>query len=185
MEWDKAKHIELNEKYHKSQGCYDIHEIQQIGFRLADKLGHDKVYAVNWEGRMTNEDMGKLHNTILNTYPEVLKKVASLQETIPSISKGSPLLTSYQELNNERLIAQMEELYWSFACVQDENGGRIGIEFLNKWLEREMMIFKNIIDITDDASDERILLLIGSDHLWSLKMLFEKNGWDVILPFAD
>ena len=59
----------------------------------------------------------------------------------------------------------------------------IGFDFLNKWLERELMIFKNIVEKSN--SNDRILLLIGSDHLWMLRKLFEGNGWKVINPFAS
>lgn len=47
------------------------------------------------------------------------------------------------------------------------------------------MIYKNIIDILSYDTDERILLLIGSDHLWMLRKLFEGSEWKVIFPFSN
>ncbi|RLL40126.1 hypothetical protein D8M04_19490 [Oceanobacillus piezotolerans] len=53
--------------------------------------------------------------------------------------------------------------------------------FLDKWMERELAIFKNIVDTCN--TEDRILLIIGSDHLWLLRELSEGNGWKVINPF--
>ncbi|XXM70815.1 DUF5694 domain-containing protein [Lysinibacillus sphaericus] len=50
VEWGKSADKELNLKYRKSNGDFSIDEIQQIGFRLAKKLNHKNVYAVNWTG---------------------------------------------------------------------------------------------------------------------------------------
>ncbi|WP_079478896.1 DUF5694 domain-containing protein [Halobacillus salinus] len=50
VEWEMSKEKELNIEYKKSKGDYSIDEIQQIGFRLAKKLNHEKVYAVNGQG---------------------------------------------------------------------------------------------------------------------------------------
>jgi Family of unknown function (DUF5694) len=75
-------------------------------------------------------------------------------------------------------------MYLSFVAVEDDKGDMIGVNFLNKWSERELlMIYKNIVEIVSDHADERILLVIGSDHLWMLRKLFEGIGWDVINPF--
>ncbi|WP_353733558.1 DUF5694 domain-containing protein [Rossellomorea vietnamensis] len=51
-------------------------------------------------------------------------------------------------------------------------------------MEREYKIYKNISEVPASEGDERILLLIGSDHLWMLKTLFEGSGWRVLLPFS-
>lgn len=185
LEWDAGAHDQLSGKFIHADGQYEIHEIEQIGFRLAKKLGQKLVYAVDWDAGISNEDMIKLNSAIQNTYPEVLKSMESVQGKFPLLSEESHLQNSYQQLNSRSLLEELEKLYWSFAVIQDDTGDRIGIEFLKKWLEREMMIYKNIEDLTGDEAGERIFLLIGSDHLWGLKMLFEKNGWNVIMPFGD
>ena len=44
------------------------------------------------------------------------------------------------------------------------------------------MIFKNVVDVYGEG--DRLLLLVGGDHIWMLKSLFEGGGWKVINPFA-
>ena len=50
--------------------------------------------------------------------------------------------------------------------------------------ERIREMFKNIIEVSSIDSADRILLVIGGDHLWMLRKLFEGMGWDVINPFS-
>ncbi|WP_419181301.1 DUF5694 domain-containing protein [Fictibacillus nanhaiensis] len=52
-------------------------------------------------------------------------------------------------------------------------------------MERELRICKNLVDILTNQEDECVMLLIGSDHLWMLKKLFEGSGWKVTNPFVN
>jgi Family of unknown function (DUF5694) len=183
LEWEITQNEELNDKYKYSGVSEEIDEIQQIGFRLAKKLFHDRVYAVNWAGHLTQEDMINLNNTIQHSYPKILNTMNSLQGSTPEISSVKKLIQSYKELNERKYTEVLEKMYLSFVEVEDDKGDLIGVNFLNKWSERELIIFKNIAEIASDHSDERILLVIGSDHLWMLRKLFEGIGWDVINPF--
>jgi Family of unknown function (DUF5694) len=185
LEWDVSQNEKLNEEYKNSDGRYLIDEIQQIGFRLAKRMQHDKVYGVNWAGYLTQKDMETLNNTIQSSYPEILNTMGTFGGNTPEISSDIKLIGSYQRLNNRVYINELEKMYLSFVVVQDDKDEMVGFNFLNKWLERELMIFKNIFETTSDNSDERILLVIGSDHLWMLTKLFEGNGWNVINPFSN
>ena len=183
VEWEASKDKDLNIEYKKSDRDYLIDEIQQIGFRLAKKLNHEKVYAVNWSGKITKEDMEELNASIQNSYPELLNKMKVISENAPVISINTPLVNSFRKLNDNEAIKEIERIYLSFVTVTDSKEKMIGFDFLNKWLERELMIFKNIVETT--KSNDRTLLIIGSDHLWMLRKLFEGNGWKVINPFAS
>jgi Family of unknown function (DUF5694) len=183
LEWENAQNEELNDKYKHLGVSEEIDEIQQLGLRLAKKLSHERIYAVNWAGNLTQDDMVKLNNTLQSSYPEILNTMNSLQESTPEISSDKKLIQSYKELNDRKYIEELEKVYLSFVVAGDGKGDMIGVNFLNKWSERELMIFKNIVEIASDHADERILLVIGSDHLWMLRKLFEGIGWDVINPF--
>lgn len=182
LEWEKEQEQELNEAYANSNGTYSIDEIQQIGFRLARKLQHEQVYAVNWVGQITQDDLLKLNHAIQNSYPEIVKLMSTTSSN--ELSMDTKLSSSFQDLNDDKTNKHLENLYLSFVGVDDTNGEKIGFTFLHKWLEREFMIFRNIVSLSERAH-ERILLIIGGDHLWMLKTLFEGNGWNVINPFSN
>ena len=183
VEWEASKDKDLNIEYKKSDRDYLIDEIQQIGFRLAKKLNHEKVYAVNWSGKIVKEDIEKLNASIRESYPDLLDKMKNISEKAPTISINTPLIKSFRKLNDYKAIKELESMYLSFVTVTDKKEKMIGFDFLNKWLERELMIFKNIVEVTN--TNDRTLLIIGSDHLWMLRKLFEGNGWKVINPFVS
>ncbi len=184
LEWEKTEDDELNKEYKNSNGNYSVDEIQQVGFRLAQKLKHEKVHAVNWTGHLTQDDINNLNNEIRNSYPELLNTMMTLIEKTAVISSDSELINSFRELNDKRSVKDSEKMYLSFVDVKDDKGEMLGFTFLNKWMERELMICKNIVETLTSNSEERILLIIGSDHLWMLRSLFEGLGWDVVNPFS-
>lgn len=175
---------EINKEYKDSKGNYSLNEIQQIGFRLAQKLQHENVYAVDWTGNLTQEDLDKL-NFSVQRYPKIYRSMNTLTEKTPDVKSDTNLIRSYRELNHADYIAEIENMYLSFVSVEDEKEEKVGFNFINKWFERELMIFKNVVKIVAEHDYERIFLLIGSDHIWLLKNLFEGRGWKVINPFAD
>jgi hypothetical protein len=165
LEWEKTEDNELNEKYKNSNGIYSIDDIHQVGFRLAQKLQHEKVHAINWTGNLTQDDVINLNNEIQESYPELLNTMGTLIENAPVISSDSKLIHSYLELNDKVSIREFEKMYLSFVVVKDGKGNKVGLDFLNKWIERELMIFRIIVETSVSNSEDRILLVIGSDHL--------------------
>jgi hypothetical protein len=183
LEWERSEENELNYEFHKVDDIISINEIYQVGFRLAGKLNHPKVYAVNWTGEITSDTMSELNSAIQDLYPAMQEMMQRFIEGVPTINLSTPLIDSYKMLNNKKLIKQLEELYLSFVVVKNNKGRKVGFDFLSKWMERELMIFRNVLNLSE--SEERVLLIIGSDHLWMLRKLFEGNGWRVINPFGD
>ncbi|MED3793875.1 DUF5694 domain-containing protein [Niallia alba] len=185
VEWEKNEENLLNERYKKISNKYSIDEIEHIGFRLAKKLEHNKLYGVNWEGELVQEDVKNLFNEIQENYSELFGKIESLNINGPVISTNYSLIESFCRLNENINIQKLEQLYLSFVIVENKKGEKIGINFLDKWMKRELTIFKNMIDISRDRTEECILLVIGSDHIWMLRRLFEGFGWEVINPFLN
>lgn len=183
LEWEKTNQQKLDEAYKNLDNPLSIDEKEQVGFRLANKLKHNKVFAVNWEGRLNQEDMPVLNEAIQLHYPEIAKTMTAYLDKAPNISPNKRLITSFKELNQKEMISELETLYISFSVVE-KDGESIGTQFLSKWLERELMIFKNVLQITENQK-EQILLFIGSDHLWMLEKLFNGMGWNVINPFQN
>lgn len=183
VEWERDQHDQLNKLYKDNNKEYEMNEIEQLGFRIARKLRHEEIFAVNWMGKLTQEDVVTLNNTIQSTYPEIRENFSTYGAKVEQILLSGGLLHTYQELNKDELRKDTEKLYLSYVPVEN-NEQTIGVDFLNKWIERELMIFKHVVEIASD-DNERILLIVGMDHLWMLKKLFEGNGWTVINPFGQ
>ncbi|WP_313893939.1 DUF5694 domain-containing protein [Psychrobacillus sp.] len=183
VEYERKEQQQLNDLYKKQNGDYAINEIEQLGFRIARKLQHQEIFAVNWEGKLTQEDVISINEAILSDYPNISDKFSTYSEKLTDIILNSNLLNTYKKINDEALVQETEKIYLSYVTVENNNEF-IGVSYLNKWIERELIIFKNVTEIAIDT-EERILLIVGMDHLWMLKKFFEGNGWNVINPFQN
>jgi hypothetical protein len=183
VEWEKENGFELNEKYHDylHSNTVDNDEIQQIAFRLANKLSLSTIHSVNWTGNIKQEQINLLNILIEQNHPEIYQKAISFGSSDVELNSETHILESFFALNNLQLLNELEQLYLSFTAVSQGNE-HIGLSFLNNWFERELRIFQNVKELAFD--NERILLLIGRDHLWMLQKLFQGAGWEVHLPFS-
>ncbi|UFT98399.1 DUF5694 domain-containing protein [Radiobacillus kanasensis] len=179
LEWERDEQNALNKLYKESTEKASVDEIQQIGFRLAKKLLHEDVYAINWTGEITQEEMTRLINVVKNGYPELWTALKG--EHDPELKLHNNVMDAFKALNHKDIVDMNERLYLSLASV-DAKGEAIGLSFINKWMKRELQIFNNILEVSED-SDERVLVVIGSDHLWLLRKWFEGHGWKVQPPF--
>ena len=146
-------------------------EIDQLGFRLARALGHPRVYAVDvpmylWDDSITVFD---------ERWPEAR---AGLRERwdfdfeghdaarLPSMSLGEALT-----LLNGDLPPGNSEMYGNFLPLVEEEV-YAGALKLRPWYDRNLRIVQNLFR-SMEATDERVLLLIGSGHLRVLKQIME------------
>lgn len=179
VERDENEFAELKREYKQYlNNEYELctNEIDQIGFRLAKNAGHQNLFPINWEGRITEEDLAGLLNAAEEHYPSLLNNLTDFQNKQLDLDENpnASIIDVYRQLNNLQLIEQLKQIYLSFSIIE-HGDQKIGTTFLAKWSERELRILSNVLQLIDDQSD-RILLLIGSDHLWMLRQLFEGSG---------
>ncbi|GGH81406.1 hypothetical protein JOD43_001103 [Pullulanibacillus pueri] len=149
-------------------------EIQQIAFRLAKALNHSTLYPVNDEGKLTEADVTTLFSEAEKNDPDSYQLLLDFIKQQLEPSEAISIMDVYKQINDGEQIKRLRQLYLSFTTVK-RGDKRLGIDFLTKWQERELGIFANLLQISNRKED-RILFLIGSDHLWTLKYLLEGVG---------
>jgi hypothetical protein len=149
-------------------------EIHQLGFRLAKKLNHQRLYPIDHAGKITEDELNQLLTEIERNYPSIQRKLAEFNAKQIQLSLDVMLADVITQLNDHAFVNEMRQMYLSFAAVRTA-AQSLGVDFLAKWHERELRIFSNIRGICTGNND-RILLFIGGDHLWTLLRLFEDSG---------
>jgi hypothetical protein len=145
----------------------DANEVFQIGFRLAQQLGHERVFCVDAQPNSLLLDYIVKHEqeiitgrvdtswdscyTNLYRYDDSLKTVQSLREHLIY-------------LNSPERIQAGHGSYLVGWFKQDGEEGYIGTDFRTLWYNRNLRIFRNLQRLTE-SPDERILLIIGAGHL--------------------
>lgn len=148
-------------------------EIHQIGFRLAKRLGHPRVYACDaprqslygdvrtreqWNEKVGQGVMHGLESEVWDT------RFSRLYAHDDSVKIHRSLTDTFLYMNSpERLMTgHGHYLIGTFQLSNDEE--YIGPNFGISWYVRNLRIFHNLIRITESTED-RILLLIGAGHV--------------------
>lgn len=185
--------IEGNRKLHDSiynamyqdylKGTFDMsnrtNEHFQLGFKLAKKLGHNRIYASdvknsNWFGADIDWDtydeekylksLGQFHKITRYNYEDISKHDDSLK-LVQSLTEH------FKVLNNPKHLLKSHQQYLTNVVIEGAGDLYIGGDNLARWYQRNIKIFANTYDIADFDKEERILMIYGAGHVWQLRQL--------------
>jgi hypothetical protein len=155
---------------HRS-GRHDLsrNETQQLGFRLAEMLGHDRVYPIDHREDFPFEEMleyARVHDTAFVAFVDDERtRIAAesnrrqLQNTIGEILRL---------INEPANLAADHGTYMRFAGI-GAGDTYVGAELVAKCYERNIKIFANLQRITEPG--DRILVIVGGGHAPTLREL--------------
>lgn len=185
VEWDRIEADSItNEKYQKYlSGSFSIddqrNEVYQIGFKLAKKLGHKKIYcsdaSAEWFGVELDWDnydveaylksKGQYEKSTRYDFQSFYKLCDSLK-TIQTLTEHLAML------NNPKNRLKDHQAYLTDLILEGAGDNYLGADAVAKWYRRNLRIFANAYDLTDFDKEERLLLIYGSGHVWQLRQLF-------------
>jgi hypothetical protein len=185
LEWDRIEMDSIaNERFQKFlNGTFSIddksNEVYQIGFKLAKKLGHRKIYcsdaSADWFGVELDWDnydadiylksKGQYEKSTRYDYQSFYEQSDSLK-TVLSLPDYLSLI------NSPRNRLKDHQAYFTETILEGAGDNYLGADAVAKWYRRNLRIFANAYDLTDFDSEERLLLLYGSGHVWQLRQFF-------------
>jgi hypothetical protein len=140
-------------------------ESEQIGFRLAKILGHQKVYAIDASGDFDiNKVMGfAMANGMGNKAQNIMQEMQAYIKKENELLSQSKLQAYYQHLNSQEFIEKGMELYHLFLPFTN---GKLypGADLLSDNYKRNLKIVTNLIRIKESSQD-KILVIFGSGHI--------------------
>ncbi len=154
-------------------------EDEQIGFRLAKKLGLKKLYCVDEWGNFTE----RTDSIVFGKDSIEAKKFEAFFENDPEASKrfNAPLsfkkegiLIALRKANDETNIKKSLGNYLvGLFKYESREHDFTGVDFeTGRWFNRNLKIFRNIQRIETIASD-RILVIFGAGHMNLLNYFFD------------
>ncbi len=173
VEFPYNMQAKLDSNYSDYLNRYDtlsVNEIEQVGFRLAEKLGHERLYAIDhkldlplnriFEYCQKNERMDELNAFIASINDRSGKE---------SEAMDSMTLKSYlAQMNTDFSDQQTNEMYIGKALSWGHGEDEAGVEVASKWWERNIMMMKYIASVIE-SEDESILIIVGAAHRAVLK----------------
>jgi hypothetical protein len=169
-------------------------EIVQIGFRLADKLGHDSVAAVDYfqspAALLTDEEKQQLPDslravlvdpdTVEYPLPDAAESNAETQQRLDEDS----LVEFYRWLNTPDVGAPMwnnDMNFYATAFENSEPGDYTAVKLMTAWTQRNLRIASNIWNVPAE-DDERVLVVYGASHVPQLGQML--TGAPMMAPVS-
>ena len=179
------------------EGRFELtsNEIHQLGFRLAKKLGHERVWAVDARARyyepyvdpdewaIANGQAKRLDAALdmrysaLYRYEDQLKTRETLRQTLLRLNSEERLLRSH----GHYLIGAFEV---GDAGASAEGERYPGVDGRTAWYNRNLRIFANLQRL-NERPNERILVIIGAGHVPILRHAVQASPQYELVEVAE
>ncbi|SDF54849.1 DUF5694 domain-containing protein [Cellulophaga baltica] len=195
LEWNRIKADSIvNERYQNYlKDSFDIseksNEVYQIGFKLAKKLGHDRIFcsdaSADWFG--VNLDWDNYDEDAYLKSQGQYKKARrydfdAFYKIGDSLKTTRTLTELLLRLNNPENRRKDHQSYLT-KIIEGAGDNYLGADNVARWYRRNLRIFANTLDITDFDKEERLLLIYGSGHVWQLRQFFtDSPDFDYVEP---
>jgi hypothetical protein len=185
VEMKAARQAELDERYRAFRaGSYPLgrSETDQIGLRVAARVGHDRVYAVDWNEAPPGAEADYDFVTWApanGKQPQLDALMAGAQaQAAASVPGATSLLPWLRGLNEPAALAASHQRYFEIARIGDARVNP-GAAWVGSWYGRNLRIFANLAALAD-RPDARVLVIYGQGHAFLLREFAAQSGAFVV-----
>lgn len=162
--------------YKSDKWILEKNESYQLGFRIGKNLNLSKIYCVDNPGKHYDNIEAIFNDSIrLSEFENYYSNSPdSIYNPHTPKRKVSSIIDELNEGNNPDYIRERLAIYLLNPFKYEEKPGDFtGVDFeTGRWYNRNLRIFRNIQRIPHNPED-RILLIIGSEHLNLLNLFFD------------
>ena len=172
---NRARHLDsLFEAYRGGRHALTRAEEQQIGFRLAQRLGHTRLYPVDHPGEFPFDAVmqyAQEHDRdFVRRVQEVTAEIAAEQNRQQRQNTIGEIL---RLKNDPAEIRRSHALYLEFARV-GAGDTYVGADLLAKWYDRNIRIFSDVQRLATPG--DRVLVIFGAGHAPILRELVASDS---------
>jgi hypothetical protein len=166
LEATPERAVELNARYaayRRGEHALSRDEREQLGFRLAARLGHGQIHGVDAHIPMpVDEAMAAGARSGQSHLLEPLQaKLGEIAARLQSLNDGHTVREILLFHNGEEF-----DSWHAFYLLMAQLGSTdepVGARVLAAWYERNLLIYANVARLVEN-DQERILVIIGSGH---------------------
>jgi len=148
-------------------------EVVQVGFRLAERLGHERVHPVDVPASLGNDDLAALRDRGVEPTPRTAAERTDLDDHRRRFGErlaDSSIPAFLAWLNDPRRLGVNHEHLFGDYLPLGEGSNYGGPDALATWYRRNLRIAHNVCRAAEPG-DERLLLVVGSGHVRALDHL--------------
>jgi hypothetical protein len=192
VEWPASAQARLDQRYADYRaGRYKLsaNETDQIGLRLAARLGLPRVDAVDWNemppGKESDYDFVAWADA--HGQGEIWKSRVQHQQAKADaearLMACTPVSSWLRRLNRPAERREMQRPYYEIAGMGD-NGANPGAAWVGSWYARNLRILNNLSALAVRSQD-RVLAIYGAGHGYLLDQQAREAGkFDVAEPLS-
>ncbi|WP_428231764.1 DUF5694 domain-containing protein [Flavobacterium sp.] len=189
VEWNYEKQAKLDKFYNKNTDSLlhkDADEIVQLALRSAKKLGHKKLYGIDYKNAdfpydslvKGMKEAGQLDLIKMNE--ETMKNYEIDQnKKIAKYSLTELLLDINTKASNEDNIGW----YLETAIKGGKTDNFVGAYLVSEWYRRNLYMYALIQKLTE-SKDDKIMVLLGAGHTAMIREFVEHNPEYEIVELA-
>jgi hypothetical protein len=138
-------------------------EMEQIGFRLAGMLNHQKIYPIDVRVPLPFEPMMEsAQKNMPKLYEHFQREIAEMAQTTEELQKSAAVSEILKYYNDPvRISEEHSSLYLNLAQIGAQDT-YYGADFLSAWYDRNIRIFANLQSITEPG--DKVLVIYGAGH---------------------
>ncbi|MFS0783157.1 DUF5694 domain-containing protein [Bacillus sp. 1P06AnD] len=164
------------QKYISGHLALTINECHQLGFRLAEQMGHRDIYAIDWNEEIAGIpdafDYAATHETTISK--SIFQQLTEITGESNDRARSSTMKEYILFHNQTAQIERNHRIYMDLALVGDKNS-TVGIQWIcHYWYYRNFLIYKKIAELAE-AKEERILAIYGAGHLYLLQQFIRES----------
>jgi hypothetical protein len=192
IEMERSKQAELDARYRDYRaGKYALsrNEIDQIGLRLAKRLSHDRVYAVDWNRDNGVPDALVDYPAYAAKHPAAAQLLASVKAIYArqvarteAVQRSGTVGAVLRMLNSEDYWRPDGAGYLELARI-GEDDDYPGANWVQFWYGRNLKIFVNLTRIASNP-DERVLFIVGAGHIALQREIGAQSGYFALVDPA-
>jgi len=182
VEWSYSDQAGLDHRYAAylaGKLKLSANERDQIAFRLAKRLGHRKVYAIDWNGRFPGQDSNydfvnwAKRNGQAERFDRFVADGQTEANRTAEEMHGQTISQWYRALNTPEHRLRMHQPYFTIASfgTDQENPGAA---WVGGWYTRNLRIFNSLAALVKPG--ERVFVLYGVGHTYLLDSFIRESG---------
>lgn len=153
---------------------FERSEIVQVAFRVADRLGHERVLGVDHPQGM-NALIGEDESAQLVPFEEAVEELAgadfpmahpatNIERAQQILDEGS-LVEHFHDLNRpDGFAAGNDRMFYAYGFEYSDVDAHLPIDLMVAWYQRNLRVLANLWNMVEE-DDKRVFLLFGASHI--------------------
>lgn len=172
----RVAYLDNYQAFREGKYALAANEVDQIGFRLAKELDHQRVYTIDWQGKFDFEKViasAKANNqaAMADVFMATGKREAG---RLTEMLKTKTIVEMFRYLDDDKLMDEWHRHYMNILRI-GAGADYAGADLVSDWYERNLKIYGNIAKLSE-TPDDRILVIIGAGHTKLLRQFVNDAG---------